>query len=190
MAALTDFLKESLKTSPALGVAARWLARHRRDEPLPARPAVVAAACLAAGCGLIRFVESWSGASLAVACWTAALAALLAWVVASWLDRPRVALVTLCAAIAACGAAWAEARFDLFRRDDFAWQLSEAPSPVAIRGTIEQAFRDYQNTGFGGWPWDRTDPVHGGDAARFARHAGGRIERPGLDPVLADGDVR
>ena len=65
MAALTDFLKKSLLSSPALGAVARWLARHRRDEPLPALPAVVAAVCLAAGCSLIRFVESCSGAGLA-----------------------------------------------------------------------------------------------------------------------------
>jgi competence protein ComEC len=145
MAALMDVtvvLKDSFKASPALGAVARWLARHRRDEPLPARPAVVAAACLAAGCGLIRFVETWSVASLAISCWTASVASLIAWGVASSLGRPRLALAALCTAIVACGAAWAEARFDLFRRDDFAWQLTEAPAPVAIRGTIEQAFRE------------------------------------------------
>jgi competence protein ComEC len=138
MAALMDVLTEW----NGFRAAARWLARHRRDEPLPARPAVVAAACLAAGCGLIRFVEPWPGASLAVGCWAAAVVSLLGWGVASWLGRPRTALVSLCVAIAACGAAWAESRFDLFRRDDLAWQLGEAPVPVAIRGRIEQAFRE------------------------------------------------
>jgi len=105
MAALMDVtvvLKDSFKASPALGAVARWLARHRRDEPLPARPAVVAAACLAAGCGLIRFVETWSVASLAISCWTASVASLIAWGVASSLGRPRLALAALCTAIVAC----------------------------------------------------------------------------------------
>jgi redox-sensitive bicupin YhaK (pirin superfamily) len=43
---------------------------------------------------------------------------------------------------------------------------------------IEQAFADYRATGFGGWPWDRPDPVHGAVAGRFARHADGRTEGP------------
>ena len=41
---------------------------------------------------------------------------------------------------------------------------------------IEQAFSDYRETGFGGWPWPTDDPVHARDAGRFARHADGRIE--------------
>ena len=41
---------------------------------------------------------------------------------------------------------------------------------------IEQAFADYRETGFGGWPWPTDDPVHGRDAGRFARHADGRVE--------------
>jgi hypothetical protein len=45
-------------------------------------------------------------------------------------------------AIAACGAAWADARYDLFRRDELAWHLGESPTPIAIRGRIEQAFRE------------------------------------------------
>jgi redox-sensitive bicupin YhaK (pirin superfamily) len=46
---------------------------------------------------------------------------------------------------------------------------------------LRQAFEDYRRTGFGGWPWDDAAPVHGPDAARFARHADGRTERPGAD---------
>jgi redox-sensitive bicupin YhaK (pirin superfamily) len=52
---------------------------------------------------------------------------------------------------------------------------------------IEQAFADYRETGFGGWPWPVDDPVHGRDAGRFARHADGQVERRDTDtePVPA-----
>jgi hypothetical protein len=42
---------------------------------------------------------------------------------------------------------------------------------------IQQAFRDYQQTRFGGWPWPSDAPVHERNEGRFARHADGRIER-------------
>lgn len=35
---------------------------------------------------------------------------------------------------------------------------------------IQQAYEDYQRTGFGGWPWDRIDPVHGSERRRFAKY--------------------
>jgi redox-sensitive bicupin YhaK (pirin superfamily) len=41
---------------------------------------------------------------------------------------------------------------------------------------IQQAFDDYRRTEFGGWPWDKDDPVHGKEQGRFARHADGRRE--------------
>jgi redox-sensitive bicupin YhaK (pirin superfamily) len=42
---------------------------------------------------------------------------------------------------------------------------------------IQRAIRDYQRTGFGGWPWPADDPVHGASEGRFAKHADGRVER-------------
>ncbi len=52
------------------------------------------------------------------------------------------------------------------------------PFVLNDRAGIEQAFRDYERTRFGGWPWPADDPNHGPDRGRFARHADGRVEEP------------
>jgi hypothetical protein len=58
--------------------------------------------------------------------------------------------------------------------------------PVAKRGPfvmnthdeIQQAYRDYQQTQFGGWPWQGNGPVHQRTEGRFAIHPDGRREEP------------
>jgi redox-sensitive bicupin YhaK (pirin superfamily) len=52
------------------------------------------------------------------------------------------------------------------------------PFVMNDRAGIEQTLLDYQETGFGGWPWDRSDPTHPGGAERFAVHPDGRTETP------------
>jgi len=41
---------------------------------------------------------------------------------------------------------------------------------------IRQAMYDYQQTEFGGWPWDKHDQVHERNAGRFARYSDGKLE--------------
>jgi redox-sensitive bicupin YhaK (pirin superfamily) len=53
------------------------------------------------------------------------------------------------------------------------------PFVMNTQAEIQQAFLEYRRTQFGGWPWPSDDPVHATDAGRFARHADGRVERPG-----------
>ncbi len=52
------------------------------------------------------------------------------------------------------------------------------PFVMNTTAEIHQAFADYRETSFGGWPWPQDDPVHGREAGRFARHPDGRVERP------------
>jgi quercetin 2,3-dioxygenase len=51
------------------------------------------------------------------------------------------------------------------------------PFVMNTRAELVTAYEDYQSTQFGGWPWNRQDPVHVGET-RFARHPDGRITSP------------
>ena len=52
------------------------------------------------------------------------------------------------------------------------------PFVMNTREEIQQTFTEFQSTRFGGWPWQRPDPVHPREEGRFARFTDGRIERP------------
>ena len=56
--------------------------------------------------------------------------------------------------------------------------VQHGPFVMNTREEIRQAFRDYQSSGFGGWPWKRDDPVHPREEGRFAIHPDGRRETP------------
>jgi len=56
--------------------------------------------------------------------------------------------------------------------------VQHGPFVMNSREEIYQAFQDYQQTQFGGWPWERYDQVHDAKLGRFAKHADGRVEEP------------
>ncbi len=54
--------------------------------------------------------------------------------------------------------------------------IQYGPFVMNSKVEINQAFEDYHETQFGGWPWPKYDQVHARDKSRFAKHADGREE--------------
>ena len=57
--------------------------------------------------------------------------------------------------------------------------VQHGPFVMNSKDEIYQAFSDYQQTQFGGWPWPKNDQVHARERGRFARHSDGREEVKG-----------
>lgn len=54
--------------------------------------------------------------------------------------------------------------------------VQHGPFVMNTREEIREAFEEYHQTQFGGWPWPKYDQVHDRTKGRFARHADGREE--------------
>ena len=54
--------------------------------------------------------------------------------------------------------------------------MSYGPFVMNTKEEIQQAFNDYHETQYGGWPWPRYDQVHDRSKGRFAKYANGKIE--------------
>jgi redox-sensitive bicupin YhaK (pirin superfamily) len=54
--------------------------------------------------------------------------------------------------------------------------MQYGPFVMNTKEEIKQAFDDYHQTQFGGWPWPKYDQVHDRNKTRFALHADGTLE--------------
>lgn len=54
--------------------------------------------------------------------------------------------------------------------------IQHGPFVMNTAAEIQQAFYDYRQTQFGGWPWPRHDNVHSREKGRFAKYSDGREE--------------
>ncbi len=118
-----------------------------RHEPLPSRPLVSVAVSLTIGCAASRVVSQIAGGQAAVVAWVAAVGALGGWMWAWQRPRCTAAGSLLLLAVMFAGVAWGAARFDLFARDDLAWQFTGGPMPVAVRATVTESPRLLERAG-------------------------------------------
>lgn len=56
--------------------------------------------------------------------------------------------------------------------------IQYGPFVMNSKEEIQQAFNDFHQTQFGGWPWPKYDQVHDRKEGRFALHADGKKEYP------------
>ena len=56
--------------------------------------------------------------------------------------------------------------------------VNYGPFVMNTREEIQQTYREYQETQFGGWPWPRPDQVHPPEKGRFALYPGGAVQLP------------
>jgi redox-sensitive bicupin YhaK (pirin superfamily) len=54
--------------------------------------------------------------------------------------------------------------------------VQHGPFVMNTKEEIVEAFNEYQQTQFGGWPFERYDKVHDRNLGRFARYTDGREE--------------
>jgi quercetin 2,3-dioxygenase len=54
---------------------------------------------------------------------------------------------------------------------------SHGPFVMTNREEIIQAFEEYETSKFGGWKWEKSDPVHPREMGRFAEYPDGTVEK-------------
>ncbi len=52
------------------------------------------------------------------------------------------------------------------------------PFVMNTRAELKEAFDDYNSTGFGGWRWKNSGPIHGKFEGRFAKLINGKVSKP------------
>ncbi|PLC04877.1 pirin [Variovorax sp. RO1] len=95
-------------------------------------------------------------------------------------DGPAAIELRADAAVELCNGPEGDGEFLLMQGRPIGEPVAQyGPFVMNTQAEISQTMADYRRTQFGGWPWADPAPVHGAEAARFARHPDGREEVPG-----------